>query len=336
MEYPAINIANDPKDQGLFFDVKPGVYDMWAIEFGYSQFDSEEAENEGISKILSRSTEKQLAFANDAMDMRSTGKGSDPDAMIYDLSSTQLEHSLDKIKMIYKILSDLKDKYTQENDTYEELYRSYRTLVFQYYQALNIVTRQIGGVKVDLAHTDQNSPVKPFVSVDKETQKEAMRILAKYGFSNRMLLQPEIFPYLQKQRRGFNVSSDPGIHQRILVYQSRLLDHLLNNKVLSRMTNSSLYGNNYELPYYMIDLRKSIFDSDLNSNISTVRQNLQTTYVNRLLNIIKSSTYDSHSKTSAYYNLNWLKDNLDITTANLQSRQHKEYLLYLIESLDKK
>ena len=29
-------------------------------------------------------TEKQLAFANDAMDMRSTGKGSDPDVMIYD------------------------------------------------------------------------------------------------------------------------------------------------------------------------------------------------------------------------------------------------------------
>ena len=51
MEYPAINIANDPKNQGLFFDVKPGVYDMWAIEFGYSQFDSEEAENEGISKF---------------------------------------------------------------------------------------------------------------------------------------------------------------------------------------------------------------------------------------------------------------------------------------------
>ena len=336
MEYPAINIANDPKNQGLFFDVKPGVYDMWAIEFGYSQFDSEEAENEGISKILSRSTEKQLAFANDAMDMRSTGKGSDPDAMIYDLSSTQLEHSLDKIEMIYKILSDLKDKYTQENDTYEELYSSYRTLVFQYYQALNIVTRQIGGVKVDLAHTDQNSPVKPFVSVDKETQKEAMRILAKYGFSNRMLLQPEIFPYLQKQRRGFNVSSDPGIHQRILVYQNRLLDHLLNNRVLSRMTNSSLYGNEYELPYYMIDLRKSIFESDLNTNISTVRQNLQTTYVNRLLNIVKSSSYDNHSKTSAFYNLNWIKDKLDVTTANFQSIQHKKYLLYLIESLDNK
>ncbi len=336
MEYPAINITRNPEDQGLFFDVKPGVYDMWAIEFGYSQYDNFEAEEEGISAILSRSTEKDLAFANDAMDMRSTGKGSDPNAMIYDLSSDQLDHSLDKIEMIYKILDDLKDKYTKENDTYEELYRTYRTLVFSYYQALNIVTRQIGGVMVDLAHTDQNSSVKPFVSVDKETQKRAMDILAKYGFSNKMLLQPDLFPYLQKQRRGFNVSSDPGIHQRILVYQNRLLDHLLNNRVLSRMTNSSLYGNEYELPYYMIDLRKSIFESDLNTNISTVRQNLQTTYVNRLLNIVKSSSYDNHSKTSAFYNLNWIKDNLDVTTANLQSRQHKKYLLYLIESLENK
>ena len=336
MEYPAINITRNPEDQGLFFDVKPGVYDMWAIEFGYSQYDNFEAEEEGISAILSRSTEKDLAFANDAMDMRSTGKGSDPNAMIYDLSSDQLDHSLDKIEMIYKILDDLKEKYTKENDTYEELYRTYRTLVFSYYQALNIVTRQIGGVMVDLAHTDQNSSVKPFVSVDKETQKRAMDILAKYGFSNKMLLQPDLFPYLQKQRRGFNVSSDPGIHQRILVYQNRLLDHLLNNRVLSRMTNSSLYGNEYELPYYMIDLRKSIFESDLNTNISTVRQNLQTTYVNRLLNIVKSSSYDNHSKTSAFYNLNWIKDNLDVTTANLQSRQHKKYLLYLIESLDNK
>ena len=336
MEYPAINITRNPEDQGLFFDVKPGVYDMWAIEFGYSQYDNFEAEEEGISAILSRSTEKDLAFANDAMDMRSTGKGSDPNAMIYDLSSDQLDHSLDKIEMIYKILDDLKEKYTKENDTYEELYRTYRTLVFSYYQALNIVTRQIGGVMVDLAHTDQNSSVKPFVSVDKKTQKRAMDILAKYGFSNKMLLQPDLFPYLQKQRRGFNVSSDPGIHQRILVYQNRLLDHLLNNRVLSRMTNSSLYGNEYELPYYMIDLRKSIFESDLNTNISTVRQNLQTTYVNRLLNIVKSSSYDNHSKTSAFYNLNWIKDNLDVTTANLQSRQHKKYLLYLIESLDNK
>ena len=62
--------------------------------------------------------------------MRSAGKGTDPDAMIYDLARDPLNHSLDKIEMINRIVSEIKDKYTKDNDTYEELYRSYRTLLF--------------------------------------------------------------------------------------------------------------------------------------------------------------------------------------------------------------
>ena len=337
MEYPAINITKNPDNQGLFFDIKPGFYDNWAIQYGYSQYESKDLEAQNLSSILSRSTEKELAFANDAYDMRYPGKGTDPNAMIYDLSSDQLEHSVDKINMIFDILKNLKAKYTRNNDTYEELYRSYRTLVFSYYQALNIVSRQIGGVMVDLSHTDQKSTNKPFVSVEKVKQKEAMNIISEYGFSNKILLQKDLFPFLQKQRRGFSISNDYSIHQRILSFQNRLLDHLLNPKVLTRITNSSIYGNEYKLPYYMIDLRKSIFEKDFNINISTVRQNIQTTYVNRLLSIVKSkSSYDNHSKTSAYYNLNWLKENINKNTGDLQTRQHKTYLLYLIESIENK
>ena len=80
------------------------------------------------------------------------------------ISSNQLDHSLDKIEMINKVLVNLKQRYTDNNDTYEELYRSYRTLLYSYYQALNIVSRQIGGVKIDLAHTDQKS-VKKFLNL---------------------------------------------------------------------------------------------------------------------------------------------------------------------------
>ena len=331
MEYPAINIAKNPDDQGLYFDIKPGVYDRWAIQFGYSVF--LDNEDEEIEKILSKSTNRELAFANDAFDMRSAGKGTDPDAMIYDLARDPLNHSLDKIEMINRIVSEIKDKYTKDNDTYEELYRSYRTLLFSYYQALNIVTRQIGGVKVDLSHTNQESTKKPFESVDIKTQKKAMQILSDYAFSNKILLEPEIFPYLQKQRRGFSISADPEIHQRILTYQKRLLDHLLNRNVLLRITNSTKYGNNYELSYYMIDLRKSIFESDFNTNISTIRQNLQVEYVNRLIGIASSkSRYDNFSKASAFYNLSWLKRNLNTSTGNLSTKQHKEYILFLIES----
>tara|TARA_Y100000589_G_scaffold61983_2_gene53217 strand:+ start:158 stop:2647 length:2490 start_codon:yes stop_codon:yes gene_type:complete len=335
MEYPAINITKDVKNQGLFFDIKPGIYDNWAIEFGYSQFNNEEQEKIGLKKILSRSTEKNLAFANDALDMRSPGKGTDPNAMIYDLSSNPMEHSLQRINMINNILRELKEKYTKNNDTYQELYRAYRTLVYSYFNALEIVSRQIGGVHIDLSHTNQNSKVKPFESVSLENQQKAMDIIAKYGFSNKVILQDDIFPFLQSQRRGFSVSEDPTIHQRILTYQNRLLNHLLHPKVLLRITNSQLYGNEYLLPNYMIDLRNSIFREDFNSNISTVRQNLQITYIKRLIKIIDDkSKYDNISQSTAHYNLLWIKNNINTNTGNLSSRQHKDYILFLINSIN--
>ena len=331
MEYPATNIAKDPDNQGLFFDIQPGPYDIWVIEYGYSEFNDSINEIESLEKILNRSTEKDLAFANDAFDMRYPGKGTDPNAMIYDLSSDQLTFSENRIEMVTNILQNLKDKYTKDNDTYEELYRAYRTLVYSYFQSLEVVSRQIGGVKVDLSHTDQNSSSKPFESVDKETQMAAMQMISDYGFSNKVLLQEDLFPYLQKQRRGWNISDDPTIHQRILIYQNRLLNHLLHPNVLLRMTNSSLYGNEYKLPDYMVDLRKSIFQSDMYGDVSTVRQNLQITYINRLLSIVgPKSRYDNISKTTAHYNLNWLRNNININTGDLASRQHKGYILHII------
>ena len=69
----------------------------------------------------------------------------------------------------------------------------------------------------------------------------------------------------------------------------------------------------------------------MNENITTVRQNLQINYVNRLLSIVDSkSKYDNLSKSSAYYNLNWIKNNLTTNQGDLQTKQHKNYIVFLI------
>ena len=188
---------------------------------------------------------------------------------------------------------------------------------------------------VDLSHIDQNSDEKPFVPVEIKKQKEALEMISKYGFSNRIVLGSEIFPYLQKQRRGFSISNDPEVMQRVLSYQSRLLDHLLHPKVLFRMTNSTYYGNIYSVPDYMIDLRKSVFSFDMNTNVTAVRQNLQIEYVNRLLSIV-NGRYDNISKSAAYYNLNWLKNNLNSSNSDFETNQHRKYIKHLVtQGLDK-
>ena len=74
MDYHAINIAPPGVEQGQFSDVKPGLYDQWAIEFAYTPNLSDEE----IQKILNRSQEKGHFFGNDADDMRSPGRGIDP------------------------------------------------------------------------------------------------------------------------------------------------------------------------------------------------------------------------------------------------------------------
>ena len=82
----------------------------------------------------------------------------------------------------------------------------------------------------------------------------------------------------------------------------------------------------------MIDLRKSIFKNDLYSNVSPMRRNLQISYLEYLLSILsESSNYDNLSKSSAYYNVEWLNKNLDNSIGNLSTRQHRDYLLYMIE-----
>ena len=107
--------------------------------------------------------------------------------------------------------------------------------------------------------------------------------------------------------------------------------------IFMEIPSTTLYGNKYELPDYMIDLRNSIFLSDMNSNISTVRQNLQISYVKSLISIISpKSRYDNISQSSAYYNINWLKKNINTNSGDFSSKQHKEYILYLIDSIENK
>ncbi|MFK7905941.1 MAG: zinc-dependent metalloprotease, partial [Chitinophagales bacterium] len=97
MEYPAINIAPDREKQGMYYDVKPGLYDNWAIEFGYSPAaKSAEQEADRLESILSRSTNPDLAFGNDADALWGAFQGIDPRVMVYDMSSDPIAYSMER------------------------------------------------------------------------------------------------------------------------------------------------------------------------------------------------------------------------------------------------
>lgn len=337
MDYPTINISLDRSKQGEYYTTKAGPYDLWAIEFGYTPFAPAE-EKAGLNKILNRSTDPQLAFGNDADDMRSPGKGIDPRVMIMDMSSDMIAYAEDRFKLVNSLLPKLKGRYSKPGQSYQQLRQRYLMLQSQRAQMANAVSRYIGGVYVDRSFAGQNTTNKPFTPVAVATQKKALALLNKYIFSpNTFEIDASLFPYLQLQRRGFNFFSSTEDYKPQTTAQTiqlQVLAQLLHPVTLQRINNSGLYGNTYSTANLISDLNKYFFADDLKTNVNLYRINLQTEYVKALVAITAGtpSAYDNASKAAALSSLKKIKSMLaGAASPNEQTRAHRVNLNFMID-----
>ncbi|NNE56169.1 MAG: hypothetical protein HKN32_09120 [Flavobacteriales bacterium] len=338
MEYPSINYPLNPDEKTLWYDVKPGPYDHWAIEYAYSPALADPAAEEArLQKILSRSNEPNLMFGNDADDMRSSGKGIDPDVNIYDLTDDPVAYASERCELVNKVMPNIKDKYIEDGKSYHELRNAYFVLTGEYGNQIRIMTRQIGGVHLDRAYPEQKSENMPYTPVAESDQKAAMEALAKYAFSPEAFATPDdLYNYLQQQRRGFNHFSsneDPRIHNRILTMQKACLDQLLHRNVMLRIVDSEVYGNTYTLDEVMTDLTNAIFQADLRTNVTSTRQNLQVEYTKRLTKILgEKSKHDHVSKSMALYELNRIRKNMrSATSPSTLTKAHRQHIIKMID-----
>ena len=337
MEYPSINFALNKEDQTYYYDDKPGLYDHWVIEYGYSSaLNDEEVEKNRLDKILSKSTDPKLVFGNDADDMRSPGKGIDPLVNIYDLSNDPVAYGIDRIKLIdTKLIPQLMKKYTKDNQSYMELRNAYLSLNSQKAIQLNIMTRQIGGVYVNRAFVGQETSTNPLTPVPYKTQKAAMNALATHAFAPELFeVDKEMVQHLQQQRRGFNhrgSGEDPKLLDRNLQVQSGLLSHLLHPNVLKRISNTELYGNEYALPEYLGDLTDAIFKADRFKPVSSSRQNLQILYTNYLIGYLGNKKALYNTKSQVLSQLNQILILSKEKSSDISTKAHKLHLKLLIE-----
>ena len=336
MDYAPANIAPIGMQQGDIFQTKPGPYDDWAIEYGYSQALADaDAEQQRLEKILARSSEHALAFGNDADDMRAPGRHIDPRIMIGDMSSNPAAYAADRMALINKLFTELKDKATVEGESYQQLVTSANILFGSYRTQAGVVSRQIGGVYVERNVVGDDKNGAPFTPVPLERQQQAMQILAKNVFAPDVLvsMQP-LYNYLQQQRRGFNhygKNEDPKPHNMILGMQKLVLAQLLHPAVMLRISDSAMYGNEYSLSQFMDDITASIFVDSKKAN--SLSHNLQIEYVNQLIAIAglgKASKHDNLAKAAALYQLNKIADISTPWGADTAAKAHKQYIDRLI------
>ncbi|MGL2963959.1 zinc-dependent metalloprotease [Flavobacterium sp. RSB2_4_14] len=340
MDYPAINLSLDRSKQGNYYTTKPGPYDLWAIEYGYKEFDEQNEEAE-LNKILSRSSEPSLAFGNDADDMRSPGSGIDPRVMINDLSSDAIGNAEERFKIVNNVMPKLKAKYSKDGENYAELRARFGMLNGQRRNMYAVVSRYVGGIQVDRSYIGQNTTEKPFTPISKEQQKRAIEVLNKYAFApNAFDADITLYAYLQLQRRGFNFgggTEDPKLNDIYLSMQMAALSHLIHPRTLQRLSNTSLYGNSYSVTEMMGDLVNGIFKADLSSKVNLQRQYLQTTFVKGVIEIAEvndtKNKYDDISKAAARQTLKKIKTILTTATSLDEStKAHRNYITFLIDN----
>ena len=338
MDYPAVNVTSDRSKQGDYYTTKAGPYDIWAIEFGYTPFSPSE-ETEGLKKILERSTQPGYLFGNDADDMRSAGFGGiDPRVMVGDMSSDMVVYAEDRFALVNSLMGKLKEKYSKPGKSYAELRSRWGNLMGQRNAMAQSVSRYIGGVMVDRSFVGQETSTKPFTPVSSAYQKKAIAFLSKYVFApDAFKADGALFPYLQVQRRGFNFfggTEDIKPQANILALQVGVFAHVLSATTLTRINNSTLYGNTYTAADVINDMTNAVFTADLKTNVNLYRLNLQTEYVKGLAAIVSApvSPYDNASKAAMYHTLKKIKGMLaTAVSTDEQTKAHRANLIFIID-----
>ena len=339
MDYMAINLTNDPSKQGQYYSTNIGPYDIWAIQYGYTPFKNE---SERLA-LLNKSTLPEFAYGTDEHDMRDPGKAIDPRVMSDDLSSDAITYSVNRIKLVNKLLKNIKIKFMVNGESYQGLVNAHRALQGEKIKAGAVISRYIGGVYTERALVGQEGATKPFTPVPLKKQKRAMRALDKYIFSPEAIeIQKNFFNYLANQRRESDFSEkseDPKIHTTMLEKQMQILEHIVHPNTLQRMLDSELYGNQYKLVTFMTDLNNMMFHDDIKQNRKTnsFRRHLQVAYVEKLVEMTKMTDLSATSKSMAYYNLSNIKIWINKYSGNnLATKAHVKYLNILISNLMQK
>ena len=346
MDYPAVNYAPAAAGAPSYFLLVPGLYDHWAIEFGYSEALADDAEEAArLEGILSRSNEPGLALAVHADVMAISNNGIDPRAMWFDQSSDPLEYASRRIDLVGVAASTLLERFSREGESWQALYNAYMSLSSEMARQFVVASRWIGGVYVDRSMQGQPGEDIPLRPVELAKQKQAMALLRDRLFSpDADSFSRDIYQHLQERRRGdghyWYRPKDPQIHGRALAVQKRVLGHLLHPTTMTRINDSGLYGNEYALAEVLADLTDAIFAGDIVGSVTTLRQQLQREYVEQLLvaaDPAGGSEHDNISRGVALYQLTQIQTQMQLQqgrgeSPDLSTRAHRAALLHRIQT----
>ena len=274
MDYARFNYVAQPGDEGVALMPNIGVYDKYAIKWGYRPIlDAMTANDE--KKTLDQWI---LEHEGDPMYRFGQYQGIDPSAQTEDLGDNAITASIYGIKNLKRIVPNLIKWTSKDGETYGDLSEMYGHVVSQFNRYMGHVTTNIGGIYKHSKTTDQEGDV--YTNVDKQHQKNCLKFLNEQLFDTpQWLIDKNII-----SKTEFN-----GVTERIRSIQVRTLTNILSlNRMMRMIDNQALNGSDaYSVVSMMSDLRNSLWSEvRYNRSIDTYRRNLQRAHIERLTELM--------------------------------------------------
>ncbi|MDG1661098.1 MAG: zinc-dependent metalloprotease [Winogradskyella sp.] len=278
MDYARFNYIAQPGDEGVALMPNIGVYDKYAIEWGYRpilEATSAEDEKKTLdSWILKHAGDPMYRFGRQQFGVI------DPSSQTEDLGDDAVLASEYGIKNLKRIVPNLIEWTAEDGKNYDDLSTMYGQVLGQFNRYMGHVSSNIGGVYEMYKTYDQEGAVYTHVADDH--QKKAMQFIQDQLFTT---------PDWMLDNNIFNKIESAGHIERIRGTQTRTLRNIMDFGRMQRLLeNESINGEKaYGLYDMMKELRGGLF-SELRygKKIDIYRRNLQRAYIERMEFIMKN------------------------------------------------
>ena len=272
MDYARFNYIAQPGDEGVALMPEIGIYDKYAIGWGYRPIldKSDKEEKETLdSWILEHAGDPLYRFGH-----QQVGDVVDPSSQTEDLGDDAIKASAYGIENLKRITPKLIEWTSEKGKEYDDLDTMYGQVISQFNRYMGHVSNNIGGVYEHYKTYDQEGAV--YTPVDREHQKNCLLFVQEQLFQTpEWLIVPNIFNKIEYS----------GSVERIRSLQVRTLDNILSLGKLARMIENQTLNDTdaYSLLEMMGDLRKGLWSETRNGKkIDTYRRNLQKAHIERL------------------------------------------------------
>jgi len=298
MDYLSANMNfKDGEIQGDYTMIGVGPYDIWAIEYGYTQNDRD------LKKILDRVAEPELQYGTDEDTF-----GPDPLARRYDFSKEPLDYAKNQMRIARHNRGRIIEKLVKKGDSWSKTRRAFETTLAMQMRAVSMMANWLGGAFIYRDKKGDKGDRLPIEVVPAKKQRDALNFVIEntfkdeaFGLTQDLLRRMTVDKWLDDMSSFLDDSTWP-IHDRIMGMQAYALARMMYPTTLRRVYDNEFLVPPDEdaltLPELLDTISEAIW-SELDEEpgreytarepmISSLRRNLQREHLELMIDLSKT------------------------------------------------